>query len=197
MKFPSKQIVEKVRAEYPVGTRVELVKMDDVQAPPVGTKGTVRGVDDTANILVDWDNGCGLNVVFNKDKVCKVDTVKTVCYGKEEVWDSRDEAMAFFLEGMISSEGSECERYTKIYTELSMGRSVCTDEEQPRIYTIYCVYVCAVIVLLLLRCDGNIHTTNGRGLPVATVGCKAYNSADRADRRDKPKSQRRKKFESL
>ena len=35
----------------------------------------------------------------------------------------------FFLEGMISSEGSECERYTKIYTELSIGKSVCTDEE--------------------------------------------------------------------
>lgn len=58
MKFPSKDIVEKVRAEYPIGTRVELVKMDDVQAPPVGTKGTVRGVDDTASLLVDLDNGC-------------------------------------------------------------------------------------------------------------------------------------------
>ena len=31
--------------------------MDDVQAPPVGIKGTVRGVDDTASLLVDWDNG--------------------------------------------------------------------------------------------------------------------------------------------
>ena len=125
----SKDIVEKVQAEYPIGTRVELVKMDDVQAPPVGTKGTVKGVDDTASLLVDWDNGCGLNVLFNVDKVRKLDTVKTVCYGKEEVWDCRAEAMAFFLEGMISSEGSECERYTKIYTELSMGKSVCTDEE--------------------------------------------------------------------
>lgn len=48
MNFPNKEIVEKVRAEYPIGTRVELLKMNDVQAPPVGTKGTVRGVDDTA-----------------------------------------------------------------------------------------------------------------------------------------------------
>lgn len=39
MKFPSREIVEQVRREYPVGTRIELVKMDDVQAPPVGTKG--------------------------------------------------------------------------------------------------------------------------------------------------------------
>lgn len=129
MKFPNREIVEQVRREYPVGTRVELLKMADKQAPTVGTKGTVRGVDDAASLLVDWDNGCGLNVVFNEDKVRKLDTVKTVCYGKEEVWDSRNEAMAFFLEEMISSEGSECERYTKIYTELSMGKSVCTDEE--------------------------------------------------------------------
>lgn len=72
MKFPSKEIVEKVRAEYPIGTRVKLVKMDDVQAPPVGTKGTVRGVDDTASLLVDWDNGCGLNVIYGIDKVRKI-----------------------------------------------------------------------------------------------------------------------------
>ena len=43
MRFPSKETVERIRKEYPVGTRVELVQMDDPQAPPVGTKGTVRG----------------------------------------------------------------------------------------------------------------------------------------------------------
>jgi hypothetical protein len=43
--FPSRELVEGIRARYPVGTRVELVKMDDVQAPPVGTRGTVLGVD--------------------------------------------------------------------------------------------------------------------------------------------------------
>ena len=72
MKFPSKDIVEKVRAEYPIGTRVKLVKMDDVQAPPVGTKGTVKGVDDTASLLVDWDNSCGLNVIHCEDIVIKI-----------------------------------------------------------------------------------------------------------------------------
>ena len=72
MKFPSKNIVEKVRSEYPIGTRVELVKMDDVQAPPVGTKGTVKGVDDTASLLIDWDNVCGLNVIYGIDKVHKI-----------------------------------------------------------------------------------------------------------------------------
>lgn len=38
MNFPSREIVEKVRAEYPKGTRLKLTKMDDVQAPPVGTE---------------------------------------------------------------------------------------------------------------------------------------------------------------
>ena len=33
--------LESLRVQYPKGTRVVLVKMDDVQAPPIGTKGTV------------------------------------------------------------------------------------------------------------------------------------------------------------
>ena len=128
MKFPNREIVEQVRKQYPVGTRVELVKMDDEQAPPIGTKGTVVGVDDTANILVNWDNGCGLNVVYGEDSCRKLDAVKTICYGKEDIWDSRKEAADFFLKAMMGSEGSEQERYTKIYTELMLGMEVCTDE---------------------------------------------------------------------
>lgn len=72
MMFPKKEIVEKIRREYPVGTRIELVHMDDFQAPPVGTKGTVTAVDDTASLIVEWDNGCGLNVVYGIDKVRKI-----------------------------------------------------------------------------------------------------------------------------
>ena len=72
MRFPSKEIVERVRSQYPVGTRVELVQMDDVQAPPIGTKGTVWGVDDTASIMVHWDNGSGLHVVYGEDKCRKI-----------------------------------------------------------------------------------------------------------------------------
>ena len=56
-----RETVERLRREYPVGCRVELVQMDDVQAPPIGTKGTVRGVDDIGSIMVRWDNGCGRN----------------------------------------------------------------------------------------------------------------------------------------
>ena len=72
MRFPSKEIVEQVRSQYPVGTRVELTQMDDMQAPPIGTKGTVTGVDDTASIMVRWDNGSGLHVVYGEDKCRKI-----------------------------------------------------------------------------------------------------------------------------
>ncbi len=46
--------------------------MDDLQAPPLGTLGTVIGVDDIGSIMVDWDNGSGLNVVYGEDVVRKV-----------------------------------------------------------------------------------------------------------------------------
>jgi hypothetical protein len=72
MNFPSRDIVERVRQEYPIAARVELVRMDDIQAPPIGTKGTVRGVDDTASIMVSWDNGSSLNVIYGEDKCRKI-----------------------------------------------------------------------------------------------------------------------------
>lgn len=71
MRFPRRETVELLRREYPVGTRVELLRMDDPQAPPIGTKGTVRGVDDSGSIMVAWDGGGSLNVLFGVDE-CRV-----------------------------------------------------------------------------------------------------------------------------
>lgn len=70
--FPNIEIVEAIRKEYPVGTRVRLTKMDDIQAPPLGTEGAVVGVDDTGSLLMHWDNGSNLNVVYGADEVKKV-----------------------------------------------------------------------------------------------------------------------------
>lgn len=66
------ETLDRLRKEYPVGTRVELVQMDDCQAPPVGTKGIVKGIDDTGSLLMAWDNGSGLNVVYGEDIVKKL-----------------------------------------------------------------------------------------------------------------------------
>lgn len=63
----NKRTIDNMRLRFPRGCRVELVRMDDPQAPPIGTKGTVIGVDDIGTILVDWDNGSGLGVAFGAD----------------------------------------------------------------------------------------------------------------------------------
>lgn len=70
--FVKKEIVQTLRKRYPEGTRVKLVKMDDPQAPPMGTRGTVIGVDDIGSIMVRWDNGSSLNVIYGEDVVSKV-----------------------------------------------------------------------------------------------------------------------------
>ena len=72
MIFPDKETVARVRAEYPPGTKVVLEKMSDEHAPPVGTIGFVRAVDDTASLFADWSNGGRLNVLFNEDEVRKI-----------------------------------------------------------------------------------------------------------------------------
>ena len=72
MSLPTKELVEKLCGEYPDGTRVRLVKMDDLQAPPVGTEGTVVGVDSIGSLLMLWDNGSGLNVLYGVDEVEKI-----------------------------------------------------------------------------------------------------------------------------
>lgn len=65
--------LERLRREYPVKCLVELLQMDDVTAPHVGTMGTVTGIDDTGSIMVDWDNGSGLNFFYGIDRVRKID----------------------------------------------------------------------------------------------------------------------------
>ena len=77
MKMIRPEQLKRLRETYPAGTRVELVQMDDAQAPPTGTRGTVTGVDDTGSLLVNWDNGSGLNVIWGVDVVRKVEPVLT------------------------------------------------------------------------------------------------------------------------
>ena len=68
MRFPRRETVDRVKRDYPAGTRVELVHMEDPYTKiPEGTKGTVRCVDDTGTIFVDWDTGSGLGIVYGED----------------------------------------------------------------------------------------------------------------------------------
>ena len=70
MRMISREALQALRERFPKGTRVELVKMDDPQAPSIGTKGAVLGVDDIGSILVAWDSGGSLSVVYGED-ICR------------------------------------------------------------------------------------------------------------------------------
>ena len=61
--------VKKAKSKYLPGMRVRLIRMDDFQAPPQGTEGTVRGVDDIGSVMVNWDNGSSLNVILGVDEI--------------------------------------------------------------------------------------------------------------------------------
>lgn len=73
MGFVDERTLEMLKKQYPRGCRVELVEMDDPQAPPAGTKGTVIGVDDIGSIMVNWDSGSRLHALYLIDTVrrCK------------------------------------------------------------------------------------------------------------------------------
>ena len=69
----NREMINNVKREYPKGTKVVLIKMDDSQAPKIGTKGIVRSVDDAGTIHVNWEGGGSLGVVLGVDLVAKID----------------------------------------------------------------------------------------------------------------------------
>lgn len=68
----NKRTIDNMRLSLPRGCRVELLRMEDPQAPPIGTLGTVKAVDDIGTIHVAWDNGSSLGVVLGVDDCRKV-----------------------------------------------------------------------------------------------------------------------------
>lgn len=67
MRMISPAALHALRSQFTPGTRVELLQMEDTQAPPVGTKGAVIDIDDIGSLMVRWDNGSGLNVFYGID----------------------------------------------------------------------------------------------------------------------------------
>ena len=59
--------VKRLKERYPKGTKVRLLGMEDIQAPPVGTLGTVMFVDDIGTIHVRWEYGSSLGLMWGED----------------------------------------------------------------------------------------------------------------------------------
>ena len=74
MRMISAEMLRHLRGQYPKGTRVELIHMDDPYNTKLvpGSKGTVRYVDDVGTLHVQWDCGSSLGVVYGEDAFKKI-----------------------------------------------------------------------------------------------------------------------------
>lgn len=69
-----RETIELLKQQYPVGTKVELVCMqDEYRKLAPGEKGTVTGVDDIGTIHVNWDCGSCLGIAYGEDLCRKID----------------------------------------------------------------------------------------------------------------------------
>ena len=61
--------VKFMREQYPPGTRLRLIEMNDPYAPvPPGTEGSIAHIDDQCQIHMKWDNGRTLAVIPGVDR---------------------------------------------------------------------------------------------------------------------------------
>jgi len=57
--------------KWPIGKTIEIIKMNDPQAPPPYTRGIIKHIDGIGQIHVDWENGSSL-AVQPKDDVYRI-----------------------------------------------------------------------------------------------------------------------------
>lgn len=71
--FMNDKEVERIRARYPVGSRIVLDQMgDDPRPVPSGMKGTVVSVDDIGTVHCNFDNGRRLGLIPGEDSFHKI-----------------------------------------------------------------------------------------------------------------------------
>ena len=68
-----RRFAQRMKSNYPVGTRIELISMNDPYSPvEPGTRGTVAYVDDIGSIGMKWDNGRSLSLIPGEDSFRKL-----------------------------------------------------------------------------------------------------------------------------
>ena len=73
MLFPGKEVVERLRTQFPVGCRIVLDEMNDpYRHIPAGTQGVCHGVDDAGSVMAAWDCGSSLSVAYGADRAHRV-----------------------------------------------------------------------------------------------------------------------------
>ena len=70
--------IKRIKEQYPKGTEIELISMEDSQAVPSGTHGIVDFVDDMGTIQMTWDNGSSLGLIIGEDQFKVIKTAMDV-----------------------------------------------------------------------------------------------------------------------
>ena len=90
MKMIDEDSLERLRWRFPAGSEVELVRMDDPQAPLPGTRGKVMFVDDVGTVHVNWDTGSTLGAVYEEDEILPVCPICQKAYSRHPAVSRRD-----------------------------------------------------------------------------------------------------------
>ena len=83
--FMTEKQVERIRNQYPPGTRLCCDEMPDDPKPiESGTLGTVVGVDDAGQIMMKWDNGRSLSLIPGVDSFHTVEQTEDMTEDMDE-----------------------------------------------------------------------------------------------------------------
>ncbi len=73
MKEIHRETLKLLKRQFPKGTRITLIKMDDPYTTlKPGDKGTVDYIDDIGTIHVNWDKGSSLGLIHGEDRYRKI-----------------------------------------------------------------------------------------------------------------------------
>ena len=128
--FTINEIPSYVLNTFKKGMRVELESIG-VDGSPLkkGDRGTLCDFNKNGDLLVAWDKKGLFPIKMGRDLYWILNQITTICYGERQYWDSREEAMSYYLEGVMACEGSERDRYATIYAKLKEGYNYATDED--------------------------------------------------------------------
>jgi len=71
--FPSTEMINRLREQYPVGCRIELVCMKDHYSKlKPGDRGSVMFIDSIGTIHMRWDSGSTLGLIIGEDRFRRV-----------------------------------------------------------------------------------------------------------------------------
>ena len=71
--FIQPEELARLREEYPVGTEVELIEMNDpYRDMPPGLRGAIEYIDDAGSAHIRWENGSSLAAIYGVDRFRRI-----------------------------------------------------------------------------------------------------------------------------